>query len=169
MDQGEDLETPWAVDLGPAHGAPAGSRRVRLVNVPFLHSKPTWGDVIVASPGEDGRLMWDAGGASYAEIQSRIEEDGGRYAVIVDFMPHAETTAEVAWRALTRVFEPEGADLSDADGVCECALAPRASRPGRGYLAIKYGLTPAQVMERLRAASLPCEVTLVHPVDEPEE
>ena len=49
--RGEDQETPWAHDLGPAPG-PKGSRKVRLVNVPFLHAKPTWGDVDHRDAGE---------------------------------------------------------------------------------------------------------------------
>lgn len=169
VNDGDDVETPWAVDLGQADGAPEGSRRVRLLNVPFMHAKPTWGDIIVVSPDADGRLAWNGEGASYSEIESRIEEDGGRYAVLVDYMPHAGTSADVAWRALTRVFEREGADLAEADAVCEGAWAPREAKPGRAFLAVKYDVTPAQVMERLRAAGVPCDLTLVHPVDDPEE
>src|SRR5205085_12393659 len=48
--RGEDSETPWAHDLGAA----PGGRKVRLVNVPFLHAKPTWGDVIVVAPNSEG-------------------------------------------------------------------------------------------------------------------
>jgi hypothetical protein len=40
--QGKDTETPWAQDLGPAPG-PSGSRKVRLINVPFMHAKPKIG------------------------------------------------------------------------------------------------------------------------------
>ena len=36
------------------------------------------------------------------------------------------------------------------------------------YVAAKYALSPETVMERLRAANAPCDLTLVHPVDEPE-
>ena len=51
--QGEDVETLWAEGLGPAgEGLPA--RRVRLGNVPFLHAKPTYEDVIdVQHPVDD--------------------------------------------------------------------------------------------------------------------
>ena len=43
---GEDAETPWAEDCGPAPG-PVGAHYARLGNVPFLHAKPTYGDVVV--------------------------------------------------------------------------------------------------------------------------
>src|SRR5512135_3100314 len=85
--RGEDSETPWAHDLGPATGK-KGSRRVRLVNVPFLHAKPTWGDVIVVSPVEDGLPTWDRDGAAWKDIGKRIAEDGGRWAMILDYTPH---------------------------------------------------------------------------------
>src|SRR5450432_1792453 len=65
--RGEDQETPWAHDLGPAPG-PKGSRKVRLVNVPFLHAKPTWGDVIVVSPVEDGFPTWDRDGVPWTKV-----------------------------------------------------------------------------------------------------
>jgi hypothetical protein len=169
VNDGDDVETPWAIDLGEAAGAPEGSRRVRLINVPFMHAKPTWGDVIVVTPDADGRLEWNGNGASYSETEALIEEDGGRYTVIVDYMPHAGTTADVAWNALRRVFEREGRDLAEADAVCEGMRGPRGEKPGRGYLAVKYDLMPADVMERLRAASVPAELTLVHPTDDPED
>jgi hypothetical protein len=126
VNDGDDVETPWAVDLGPADGAPKGSRRVRLNNVPFLHAKPTWGDIIVVTPNADGRLEWNGNGASYSDVENLIEEDGGRYTVIVDYMPHAGTSADAAWRALVRVFERENTNLADADAVCEGTCAPSA-------------------------------------------
>src|SRR3954465_9971143 len=90
--KGEDTETPWAHDLGPAQ--PAGSRKVKLVNVPFMHAKPTWGDTIVVSPVADGFPTWDRGGAPWKQITSRIVEDGGRWAMIVDYQPRAVSADE---------------------------------------------------------------------------
>ena len=164
VNDGDDFETPWAIDLGPADNAPPGSRRVRLINVPFMHAKPTWGDVIVVSPVDGQQLTWDGEGVAYSEIDARIEEDGGRYAVIVGYMPHAGTSASDAFKAFCAVFEREG-DLSQADAVCEGATLPNEERPGRIYLAANYDLSPDMVMERLRAAHLPCDVTLFHPVE----
>lgn len=168
VNDGDDVETPWAVDLGPAENAPPGSRRVRLINVPFLHAKPTWGDVIVVSPIEGQQLTWDGDGVAYSEIDTRIEEDGGRYAVIIGYMPHAGTSTNDAFKAICGVFERRGGDLSEADAVCEGATLPNQERPGRVYLAAKYDLSPETVMQRLRAANLPCDLTLFHPSDEPE-
>ncbi|HEY2031456.1 MAG TPA: hypothetical protein VGH20_19830 [Myxococcales bacterium] len=83
--RGADVETPWAEDLGAVPGQP-GARRVRLGNVPFLHSKPTYEDVIVAVLDPVRRmLMWDSDDVPYDRISERIAEDGGRYAVIIDY------------------------------------------------------------------------------------
>jgi len=68
VNEGDDVETPWAIDLGPADSGPDGSRRVRLINVPFMHAKPTWGDVVIVTPVEGGRLTWNGGGVPYSEI-----------------------------------------------------------------------------------------------------
>jgi hypothetical protein len=153
--RGEDSETPWAHDLGPAPG-PKGSRRVRLVNVPFLHAKPTWGDVIVVSPVEEGFPTWDREGVTWAKIGTRIAEDGGRWAMIVDYTARAgDRTGENAFRALAKACEA-------ADIVCEGAWAPD-ERPGRVYLAVKLETTPEAAMAMLRAAAVPCELTQVHP------
>src|SRR5687768_3683495 len=87
--QGEDVETPWAHDLGPASGPP-GARKVRLINVPFMHAKPTWGDAIVVLPVEHGLPTWDRNGTPWATIATRIEQDGGRWAMIIDYAPHRD-------------------------------------------------------------------------------
>ena len=168
--EGDDVETAWAIDLGPAEGAPTGSRRVRLINVPFMHAKPTWGDVIVVAPVDGQRLTWNGEGATYSEIGKRIEEDGGRYVVIIGYTPHTGTSANEAFRALADVFEKGVSELSEADAVCEHAIAPRGETgPGRAYFAVKYDLLPDALMERLRAATPPCDVTLVHPVADETE
>ena len=168
VNDGDDVETPWAIDLGPAEDAPPGSRRVRLINVPFMHAKPTWGDVIIVSPVAGQQLTWNGDGVAYSEVDTRIEEDGGRYAVIIAYTLHAGTSANDAFKAMRGVFEREG-DLSQSDAVCERATAPNGERPGYAYLAAKYDLSPEMVMERLRAANLPCDVTLFHPTDEPDD
>src|SRR5438477_1813682 len=85
--RGADEETPWAEDLGAAesHGlhAPPGSRVVRLANVPYLHAKPTHGDVVLVSPNATGELAWDRDGLPWTQIPSRIHHDGGRWAMIL--------------------------------------------------------------------------------------
>ena len=93
--KGEDTETPWAHDLGPATG-PSGSRKVRLVNVPFMHAKPTWGDTIVVSPVREGYPTWDRDGVPWKEISSRIVQDGGRWAMIVDYAPRGDVSGDEA-------------------------------------------------------------------------
>ncbi|MGE5181676.1 MAG: hypothetical protein ACM31C_06425, partial [Acidobacteriota bacterium] len=156
--RGADSETPWAIDLGAAPGrtGKSGGRKVKLVNVPFLHAKPTWGDVIVVSPVEHGLPTWDREGVAWKDIGSRITEDGGRWAMIVDYTPHpGDATGDAAYKALARACEA-------ADIVCEGAWGP-GKQPGRTYLAVRNARTAAQIMATLREAELPCELIQVHP------
>jgi hypothetical protein len=151
--EGRHSETPWGHDLGPAPG-PNGGRRVRLFNVPFLHAKPTWGDVIVVSPDSDGVLTWDRNGVAWEQLGSRIAEDSGRWAMIVDYAPHPDT--KDALRALATA-------CAEHDVVCEGAFAPLDGKPGRAYLAVGDVLSDVTVMARLRDAELPCELIQIHP------
>ncbi len=151
--RGTNRETPWGHDLGPAPG-PKGGRKVRLINVPFLHAKPTWGDVIVVSPDDDGVLTWDRGGVPWDKISTRIAEDSGRWAMIIDYAPHPDT--KDALRELATACAEHAV-------VCEGAFAPRDGKPGRAYLAVTSELTDVVLMARLRAAELPCELTQLHP------
>ena len=45
-DGGEEVESAWCQPAGTAGKAAL----FRLVNIPFLHAKPTYGDVIAAVP-----------------------------------------------------------------------------------------------------------------------
>ncbi len=155
--QGEDPETPFAEDLGPVPERP-GARRVRLVNVPFLHAKPTYGDVVIVEPDPDGFPTWDRAGVDFEEIQSRIAEDGGRYAMIVDYLPKTRSELEV-----TKVFGQLRAGAEDADIVPEGCFGPVDDSPGRLYLAVPEELQPAEVMKLLAATEAKCALTLVHP------
>ena len=158
--KGEDTETPWAQDLGPAPGA-GGSRKVKLVNVPFMHAKPTWGDVIVVSPVREGFPTWDRGGLPWKQIGSRIVEDGGRWAMIVDYHPHDGTDPDQAFSALRGACD--GVHL-----VCEGAWGPHDGDPGRVYLAVPKDLVAETVMQRLTEAELPVQLIQVHPEPKPQ-
>jgi hypothetical protein len=152
--RGNDTETPWAEDLGPAKGQ-RGARRVRVVNVPFMHAKPTWGDVIVVVPVEGGLPTWDRAGVAWEQIGTRIAEDGGRWAMIVDYTPN-KVTAEAAFRALL--------DACHAiNVVCENAWSPAVGRAGRAYLAAPKTRTALDLMTALAAAKLPCTLSQIHP------
>lgn len=153
--RGEDRETPWATDLGPAPG-PKGSRKVRLVNVPFIHAKPTWGDVIVVSPAKGTFPTWDRNGVAWSKIDSRIIEDGGRWAMIISYAPHADADADDCFDALCHA-------CAELEVVCEGATAPKSGRPGHAYLAVKYATTDKAVMKHLAAAKLPCALVQIHP------
>jgi len=155
--QGKDTETPWAEDLGPAPSGPTGARLVRLVNVPFLHAKPTWGDTIVVTPDDDHFPTWDRNGVPFAKVDTRIHEDGGRWAMIVDYAPHPDSPdADRTYSTLARA-------CAEHEIVCEGAWGPRDGEPGRVYLAVKESLSDAQVMARLRSHELPCELIQIHP------
>lgn len=154
--QGEDVETPWAHDLGPAPDAPPGSRLVRLVNVPFMHAKPTWGDMIVVSPAADGILTWDRGGTPWPQIGTRLVEDGGRWAMIVDYLPRPDLAEAEAFQRLNRACDA-------ARVVCEGAWGPRDQDLGRVYLAVPRDLSAEAVMARLHEAALPMQLVQIHP------
>ena len=147
---GDDHETPWAHDLGPAAG-PKGSRKVRLVNVPFLHAKPTWGDVIVVTPRR-GVPTWDRSGA--------ILEDGGRWAMILEYAPQdaedGEDDEDPCFDALTRA-------CADLEIVCECSFSPKGRPRGRAYLAVKQAMSARTVMRHLASAALACRITQLFP------
>ena len=155
-DRGEDPETPWAIDLGPAAGPP-GARRVRLDNVPFLHAKPTCDDEIVVVPDADGFLEWDRAGVPFEAIASRLAHDSGRWAMILDWTPHAGTGVQAAWTKFV-------AACNAADCVPEGSRRPDTDVPGRAYLAVPRNLRVDDVLTRLRSAGLPMDLTLVHPL-----
>ncbi|CAN5198391.1 hypothetical protein BH11MYX1_BH11MYX1_37610 [soil metagenome] len=148
---GEDRETPWAHDLGPASG-PKGSRNVRLVNVPFLHAKPTWGDVIVVTPRR-GVPTWDR---AHAEVL----EDGGRWAMILEYAPRethdGEDEEDPCFDALVEA-------CAELEVVCERSFSPKGRPRGRAYLAVKQGTTDKAVMNHLTRAELACRITQVFP------
>jgi hypothetical protein len=165
VNDGEDAETPWAQDLGPADGPP-GSRKARIVNVPFLHAKPTWGDVVVVSPvedDEDALLTWDARGIAFSKIGTRILEDSGRYAMIVDYKPRKDDpSGDVAFAAIAKACEVSR-KLETNGIVCEGAYGPDGTTPGRIYLAVKDALEPVDVMTQLDDAEPPATLIQVHP------
>lgn len=158
---GEDVETPWAEDLGPHPNRP-GARLVRLGNVPYLHAKPTYEDVIaVEYDDEYGRLAWNSDGVPFSEIGTRIHEDGGRWAMIVDYelCRDAGDDLQAAFRQL---------DLAGfaADIMIEGAFVRGDKRGGRAYLAVPAHLDVPAVLRILDDAQLPLELTLVHPKDD---
>lgn len=140
-----EKETPWAHDLGPAPG-PRGSRKVRLVNVPFMHAKPTWGDVVIVSPIA-GVLTWD----------KKIHEDGGRWTMVIEYAPSRATDDD------NECFDALAHACADLEIVCEGAWLPRGRVPGRAYLAVKTGTTDKAVMAHLVAEKLPAKLVQLYP------
>jgi hypothetical protein len=127
---------------------------VRLANVPFMHAKPTWGDTIVVAATEDGFPTWDRDGVPWSKINSRIEVDGGHWAMIVDYAPHPN--AADAWSTLVR-------ECANHEIVCEGAWGPEAGKPGRAYLAVAEAMSDVDVMNALLGAGLPCDLMQIHP------
>ena len=150
----DEVETPFAEDLGPAEGA-WGSRRVRLANIPFLHAKPTFGDVIVVEPGDDGRLTWKDG--------ERIAEDGGRWLLILDYeIIDGKMASTPAFQALAMTAEAAGI-------VVEGCFSPRNERPGRAYFAVPDAMNVGDVLDTLTSARLPVKLDVVHPTPDDDE
>lgn len=159
---GEDVETPWAEDGGPAPG-PAGARYARLGNVPFLHAKPTYGDVIVVVPDADGVFSWDSGGLPYERLGERIIEDGGRWVMVLDFvLLEAGGDAQQAFSALDIAGQRR-------DIAVEGCYGPKSDLPGRAYLAVPNHLGVDAVLAYLEGQRLPMTLSLVHPVDDEGE
>ena len=155
--QNKDVETAWAEDLGEAPGQ-QGAHLVRLGNVPFLHAKPTYGDaLIVEYDPVCNRLTWDAGGVPFERIGERIAEDGGRYAMIIDYELKPSIDAEKALRTLDQAGEK-------ANLAVEVMSWPNKKRPGRAHLAVPYAMSVREVLAYLNAQNLPMSLTLVHPL-----
>jgi len=150
-DGGGDVESCWAEPAGTA----AGRRLFRLVNVPFVHAKPTYDDVIVArrDPEFADHWAWDRGGTPFSEVGALIHEDGGRYAAIVDYRmgPGASFGGLVRWLKKAH------------DVVAEGCFGPRGRAPGRVYLAIPVGLDLGDVLASMRAQFGAFRFTRVHP------
>lgn len=150
-DGGQDLEAAWCEPAGEE----AGRALFRLVNVPFAHPKPTFGDVIAARRDDEygGNWAWNRGGAALEELPGRLHHDSGRYTLIVEY--HA--TEEGDFDGLCR-------QLHRAHGVVsELAYGPRGNKPGRLFLAAPAALDPPAVLEALTAAGRSYRFTLVHP------
>ena len=142
--QGEDVETAWAEDsVSVDQSSP--TRRVRLGNVPFLHAKPTYGDVIEVRPDEaDGMLDWDRERLAFEHVGRRIHADGGRWAMIIDYeaVP-PERDANGAFKALDIAAE-------NADIAVEGAFVAKDGRGGRAYLAVPRSKSVSDVLASAR-------------------
>lgn len=150
----EDAETPWAEDLGPAPGPP-GARRVRLGNVPLLHAKPTYEDVILVVPDADGLLVWDRGGVAEEDLDGLLVEDAGRWLMILEFtLLDAATSAKEAFSELDRRCQA-------GDIAVEGCGGPSPGRPGVVCLGVPGDRDIPDVLALLEG--LPLALEVVHP------
>ena len=151
-DRGQDVESAWCQPVGEARGAAL----FRLVNVPFLHAKPTYGDVIPAFRDDDfdGNWAWDRGGVEYDKIRERLHTDGERYALIVDYTMRTDAD----FGALVSALEKRHAI------VAEGCFGPRGEEPGRLYLAARREVPPGEVMAAVEKLGRGFRFALVHPL-----
>ena len=151
-DRGQDVESAWCQPVGEERGASL----FRLVNVPFLHAKPTYGDVIPAFRHVelDGNWAWDRAGVPYERIGERLHTDGERYALIVDYTMRTDAD----FGALVSALERKHAI------VAEGCYGPRGEEPGRLYLAAPRQLDPDAVMAAVTTLGRGFRFELVHPV-----
>jgi hypothetical protein len=155
--QGEDVETAWAEDLGPVPGS-TSARLVRLGNVPFLHAKPTYEDVIEVRPDEaDGMLDWDSEGVEFQHIGSRIYQDAGRWATIIDYQAGPDGDLKATFDALDIAGEK-------VDIAVEGAWARKDGRGGRAYLAVPRSKRVADVLAWLKSPAVNLTFDLIHPL-----
>lgn len=150
-DRGEDVESAWCQPVGEARGASL----FRLVNVPFLHAKPTYGDVIPAVRDDrfDGNWAWDRGGVPYGRVGERLHTDGERYALITDYTMRTDADFGALVAALERQHGIVG----------EGCFGPRGEEPGRLYLAAPRALAPGEVMAAVEKLGRGFRFVLVHP------
>jgi len=151
-DRGQDVESAWCQPVGEARGAGL----FRLVNVPFLHAKPTYGDIIPAFRDDDfdGNWAWDRAGVDYEEIRERLHTDGERYALIVDYTMRTDAD----FGAMVSALEKRHAI------VAEGCFGPRGEEPGRLYLAAPRALSPSEVMAAVVKLGRGFRFELVHPI-----
>ena len=153
-DQGEDPETVWAEDLGAAILHPT-ARYVRIGNIPVLHAKPTYGDVIEVLRHGDGMFEWDRRGVDFPEIGTRILEDGGRWVAIIDYWPRRPTSD------LRSTFEALDAAAAARDIAIEGALARK--RRGCAYMAVPSSMSQADLVAWLGSQGKSLGFVLRHP------
>jgi hypothetical protein len=139
----------WAEPCGTSARQPL----YRIVNIPFLHAKPTWGDVLVAPHSRDyGHPAWDRAGVAFAKVGTRIHTDGGRYAAIVDYQLEPPADFKRLCQALWAKHKVQ----------TEGAWGPKGREPGRLYLAVPGTLSVVALLEELGAMA-GWHFTLVHP------
>lgn len=153
-DQGEDPETVWAEDLGAAV-LNSAARYVRIGNIPVLHAKPTFGDVIEVLPDEDGMLEWDRRGVEFDDIGERILEDGGRWVAIIDYWPSRRNSD------LESTFQALDAAARSRDIVIEGAFAEK--KRGCAYLAVPNAMSLVGLVGWLNTQRASIRYRLLHP------
>jgi hypothetical protein len=144
--RGELVETA----LCEAYGFDRGRALFRLESVPFLHPKPTYGDVISAHTDDayEGNWAWD-------RDREPIRHDGGRYTLMVDYHTSDE---EADFDRLCRRLR------ADHDLVAELGYEPQGKKPGRLYLAAPRKSPPTAVLAALGQVGAGFRIEAVRPL-----
>ncbi len=144
--RGELVETA----LCEAYGFDRGRPLFRLESVPFLHARPTHGDVIAARTDDayGGNWAWD-------RDREPIRQDGGRYTLVVDYHTSDD---EADFDRLCRRLRAEH------DLVAELGYEPQGKKPGRFYLAAPRKVTPSAVLVALDQAAKGFRIEAVRPL-----
>jgi hypothetical protein len=146
----DHVESVWAVKVGKARNGTL----LRLDNVPFVHAKPTYGDVVLAKADRELEVpyAWNLAGIKSAEMSKRLHEDGGRYAAIVDYqLPRGASFARLCtW-------------LKTHDVVTEGCYGPDDKQPGRLYLAIPKTLKMPALMIEAKKRFGSMKLQQIHP------
>ena len=152
--EGEDPETVWAEDLGAAL-LQSAARYVRIANIPMLHAKPTYGDVIEVLPHGDGLPEWDRRGVDFCEIGTRILEDSGRWVAIIDYWPSRPNSD------LQSTLEA----LDVASEARDIAIEGAVARKNRGiaYMAVPNSMSLAALVAWLHSQRASVGFELRHP------
>jgi len=102
-----DVESVWCSVVDAARGL------YRIASVPFLREKPTYADVVVATPDRDGALTL-----------RRVHSPGGFRPVVLEYAKKATFRPLVAWLRAEHAAVAEG------------CMAPRTGHPGLLVVAI---------------------------------
>ena len=113
-DRDGDTESIWCQVVDEARGL------YRVDNIPFLRTRPTYGDVIVATPDREGSLSF-----------RRVHERGGLRSAALEYRRKATFRPLVAWLKSTYGIVAEG------------LVGPRRGAYGLLALAVPRGVSPS--------------------------
>jgi hypothetical protein len=128
-------------------GFDEGRALFRLVSIPLLHAKPTWGDVIMARGDDTYGGNWTWNGAA-----GKIHHDGGRYTLLVEY--HGDVDFRFLGHLLRR----------DHDIILEPGYPPQGKKAGHLYLAAPRRAATSAVLKALGGLAEGLRINVVRPL-----